>query len=132
MMFGAFILMVAATAVTEPAINCDNAMTQADMNICSYRDYEAADRDMNAQWKITAAAMKSADASGYAPEDGRPGYHATLLEAQRAWLKYRDAHCRSDAYRMRGGSGEPVLNNGCRATLTRARTIQLKDLAEEN
>lgn len=132
MMFGAFLVMMAAATAADRDINCDDAMTQADMNICSYRDYEAADRDMNAQWKITADAMKAADASGYVPNDGRPGYFATLLEAQRAWLKYRDAHCRSDGYRMRGGSGEPLLNNGCRATVTRARTIQLKDLAEEN
>ena len=131
MFVGAFLLL-AASAASEPAINCDDAMTQSDMNICSYRDYGQADREMNAQWKITASLLKKIDADPDIPKDGRPGYFATLLEAQRAWISYRDAHCRSEGYAMRGGSGEPLLNNGCRATLTRARTAQLKDLAEEN
>lgn len=131
MMLGAFLLL-AASAASEPEIHCDQAMTQSDMNICSYRDYEQADRELNAQWSITAARMKTYDAEPSVPKDGRPGYFATLLEAQRAWISYRDAHCRSEGYLMRGGSGEPLLNNGCRATLTRARSAQLKDLAEEN
>lgn len=133
-MIGAAILMLAFTAAAadEPQINCDNAMSQMEMNICSYRDYEQADRELNAQWKITAAVQKKFDSDPDVVKDGRPGYYDTLLAAQRAWLGYRDNHCRSEGYSMRGGSGEPLVTNGCRAMLTRARTAQLKDLAEEN
>lgn len=129
---GAFLFAVATLGGADEAINCDQALTQADLNICSYRDYQQADRELNAQWKITAARMKEYDTDADVPNDGRPGYFATLLEAQRAWLAFRDAHCRGEGYLMRGGSGEPLLNNGCRGTLTRVRTAQLKDLAEEN
>lgn len=132
-MIGAAILLLASTvsAADEPEINCDNAMTQMEMNICSYRDYQQADGELNAQWKITAAIQKKFDSDPYVVKDGRPGYFETLLAAQRAWLTYRDTHCRSEGYTMRGGSAEPLVTNGCLATLTRARTAQLNDLAEE-
>lgn len=113
-----------------PALDCDNAMTQMAMNRCAHRDFEAADAALNTQWKITAAAMKQRDASFDRGHDSRPGYFETLLAAQRAWLDYRDNHCRSEGYFARGGSMEPMLVSGCRAQLTRARTAQLAELVE--
>ena len=107
---------------------CDNPITQLDMTQCEIRRFAAADRDMNRQWKATLAAMRENDRSPSG--DNRPGYADQLLVAQRAWLAYRDAHCRSDGYRMRGGSAEPMLVAGCRAELTTQRTKQLADLVE--
>ncbi|HET6538100.1 MAG TPA: lysozyme inhibitor LprI family protein [Sphingopyxis sp.] len=126
-----FLAAAALAGGDDPAIDCDNQMAQRDMNICSYRDYEQADQDLNTQWKITSEIQKRFDRDPYVVKDGRPGYFDTLLAAQRAWLTYRDNHCRSEGYSMRGGTAEPLVNNGCRAQLTRARTEQLKDLAEE-
>jgi uncharacterized protein YecT (DUF1311 family) len=62
--------------------------------------------------------------------DKRPSFYAALLAGQQAWLKFRDAHCLSAGYVMRGGSAEPMMVNACLATLTRARTKQLRELAE--
>lgn len=115
---------------SAPALDCENAMTQADMNQCAHADYRAADTELNTQWKLTAAAMKASDKDFDSDYDTRPGYFATLLEAQRAWLSYRDAHCRSAGYFARGGSMEPLLASSCLAKLTRERTEQLKELVE--
>src|SRR5205085_7185599 len=38
----------------------------------------------------------------------------------------RDAHCRGESFEARGGSMQPMLYEGCRATLTRARTAELR------
>ncbi len=111
------------------AIDCEDAMTQADMNWCAAQDYNRADEALNRQWSATAAEMKRRDARG--PDDGRPGYFQTLLEAQRAWLTYRDAHCRSEGFYARGGSLEPLLVATCKTDLTEARTEQLASLAED-
>jgi uncharacterized protein YecT (DUF1311 family) len=109
---------------------CKDPTTQSDMTRCEIRRFEAADRAMNKQWKATLTLMREYDRT---PEgDGRPGYADQLLKAQRAWLAYRDEHCRSDGYRMRGGSAEPMLVAGCRAELTEARAKQLAGLAEEH
>jgi uncharacterized protein YecT (DUF1311 family) len=92
-----------------------------------------ADAELNLQWKITAAEMKARDAqfaASSSPEyDKREGYLQSLLEARRAWLGYRDAHCR-DGYSARGASMEPMLVSFCMTNLTCERTEELKALIE--
>lgn len=111
----------------------DHGVQQA-INQCAYRDYLIADAELNLQWKITSAAMTARDAefsvSASAEFDKREGHFESLLEAQRAWLRYRDAHCRLDGYTARGGSMEPMIDLFCKTHLTRARTEQLMDLVE--
>ncbi len=124
-------LLAFAAAAQDPEIDCDNAMAQFELNACAYKEFERADAAMNAQWKVTAARMKKNDADFDRSQDNRPGYFDTLLAAQRAWLTYRDKHCASEGYTMRGGSAEPMVISGCQTQLTEARTKQLKDLIEE-
>ena len=90
-----------------------------------------ADAALNAQWRLTRQAMRERDSEADKPDwDDRPGYFDTLLEAQRAWITYRDAHCRSEGYSARGGSLEPLLVSTCKTHLTKLRTAQLRELAE--
>lgn len=124
-------LMLLAAAAQDPEIDCGNAMAQFELNACAYKEYERADAAMNVQWKITSERMKVIDADFDRTQDGRPGYFDTLLAGQRAWLTYRDKHCASEGYTMRGGSAEPMVISGCKAQLTEARTKQLKELIEE-
>jgi uncharacterized protein YecT (DUF1311 family) len=49
-----------------------------------------------------------------------------LREAQRAWVSFRDAQCRLESFEARGGSMQPMLDSGCRAAVTRARTAELR------
>ncbi len=126
----AFALLLAAQAVAtaeaapEPVEACQDMVTQADMTDCAWQDFRQADAELNAQWKLTAAAMKARGLY----DDDRPGDFDTLLAAQRAWLTYRDEHCRGEGFLMRGGSAEPMLVGSCKAELTRQRTRQLQDL----
>lgn len=120
------ILLLAA----EPQWNCENPGPQQEMNYCAHVEYEKADAALNAQWEKTAAWMKELDASALVIDDGRPGYFDALLEAQRTWLKFRDAHCRSEGYLFRGGSMEPLMVSTCKTHLTKQRTEQLRELAE--
>ena len=109
--------------------DCAEPMTQQAMNYCASVELSEADDALNAQWRATAARMRQLDeATTY--EDDRPGYFDQLLAAQRAWLAYRDAHCASEGYHARGGSLEPLLVATCKTGLTKARTQQLRDLAE--
>lgn len=113
----------------EPQLDCEDPQYQQEINICAAREYDEADAALNAQWDITSATMKQWDAEhGY--DDGRPGYFDTLLAAQRAWIAFRDAHCASEGYLFRGGSAEPMVVSGCKAGLTRERTLQLRALVE--
>jgi uncharacterized protein YecT (DUF1311 family) len=105
---------------------CDDPQHQADMNACAAIDFEAADAELNAAWREAVASARAADAEIDRQYDQRPTSEATLREAQRAWIVFRDAHCTLEGYdEARGGSMEPMVYDGCRARLTRQRTAQL-------
>lgn len=129
-------LLVQAAPIREeppvPEWNCADPQVQAEMNWCAGQDYAAADAALNAQWAVTAAAMKQRDAewAELGSSDKRPGFFTSLLDSQRGWLRYRDAHCRVDGYAARMGSLEPFLAATCKTRLTRLRTAELKDLVE--
>ena len=123
-----FLLPILAAAAA-PALDCENALAQQEMNRCAAIEFEQADEELNRQWKITAAVMKQRDADyGDAFDDGRPGYFHTLLDSQRAWLQYRDRQCANEGYQFRGGTMEPLLVGTCKTRLTRLRSEELHEL----
>jgi uncharacterized protein YecT (DUF1311 family) len=92
----------------------DENQSQQGMNQCEGEAYERADKALNAQWATVMAG------------DGEKEEEQLLLDAQRAWLKYRDAHCQAAAFDSKGGSIWPMLVSGCKADLTRQRTEELR------
>lgn len=131
----ATLVLAILTQSAEPPVpgwNCNDPIAQQEMNWCAARDFEVADERLNAQWVITTEVIKRRDAewAEVGSNDTRPDYTRSLLEAQRAWLRYRDAHCRVDGYIARGGTLEPLLVSTCKARLTRMRTEELKALVE--
>jgi uncharacterized protein YecT (DUF1311 family) len=114
----------------DPQWNCDNPQAQQEMNYCAAQDAERADAELNAAYRAEIEHAREADRE-YARltegrSDGDPTEEATLREAQRAWVTFRTAHCRLESYEARGGSMQPMIDGGCRATLTRARTAELR------
>jgi uncharacterized protein YecT (DUF1311 family) len=130
----ATLVLALLTQAAEPPVpgwNCDDPQVQQEMNWCAARDYEVADERLNAQWAITTEVMKRRDAEWAETGSSDTRYYRSLLEAQRGWLRYRDAHCRVDGYIARGGTLEPLLVSTCKARLTRMRTDELRELVEE-
>jgi uncharacterized protein YecT (DUF1311 family) len=124
-------LLVQSSEPPNPGWNCDNPQLQQEMNWCAARDFEIADDRLNSLWKEVAALMKARDAdfATYGADyDTREGFFESLLNAQRGWLRYRDAHCALEGYEFRGGSMEALLVNSCKARLTRIRTEELRQL----
>ena len=130
----AALLLIAAEAAEpgEAAPDCTSeALPQQDMNFCAAKDFEAADAELNQTWKDAAAEMKRRDAAERdLPDDGRPGYYQALLDAQRAWLDYRDKNCVTAGYIFRGGTMEPFMVASCKARLTQLRTEELHALVD--
>ena len=119
-----FALFLAAALQAAPDDPLETACYEADqsqmgMNMCAGEAYERADTALNAQWAKAVAAYKD-EAEG----------KKLLLDAQRAWLKYRDAHCQAAAFDSKGGSIWPMLVSGCMAELTRRRTRELVVMLE--
>ena len=97
------------------------------MNACAKQEFDRVDAELNAVWKKVRGWAKNADAK-LDRGDGQSGYAESLLSAQRAWLTYRDAHCRLVSFDARGGSMQPLLINNCLAELTENRTAELREL----
>ena len=109
--------------------DCRDPQAQSDMNICASIAFERADAELNAEYCRAVVRARAADRAiaGQLPaRDQRPGEEDTLREAQRAWVAFRDAHCRLQGYQSRGGSMEQLFYDGCRAAVTRERTAQLR------
>ena len=120
-MIVALLLALASQAPDDPIENAcyQRDYSQQSMNRCAGDAYQRADEALNAQWaKVLAIYGDDAESK------------KLLLDGQRAWLKYRDAHCQVAALDSVGGSMWLMLNSGCLASLTRQRVKELKELTE--
>ncbi|QBK31284.1 lysozyme inhibitor LprI family protein [Roseitalea porphyridii] len=125
--------MAFCASATAQDWDCDDAgnLPQQGMNWCAYQDWQRADRALNADWPLVVDAMKEMD--GFAAESfpEQANGHDSLLEAQRAWITYRDGQCTAEGARFAGGSLRPLIENSCKAALTRKRTEELLLMLEE-
>ena len=128
MIVSAALLMLAQASLGQAVDECADPQTQGQMNVCAARDFAAADAALNEQWRLTAAQMKAHDAQIDREHDNQPGYFETLLEGQRAWLAFREAHCRMESFMARGGSMQPLLDAHCKTYMTGLRIEQLRNL----
>lgn len=117
-----------AASVAAQDVDCANAATQNEMTYCAEQDWLVQDENLNAAYSAARAVLKRVDADLPQAERGAADY---LLQAQRAWITYRDAACNAEGYTMHGGSAEPMVIYGCRARVTAARAQDLWSLAEQ-
>ncbi|MUZ72895.1 DUF1311 domain-containing protein [Agrobacterium vitis] len=120
-------LLSLSGGVLAQARDCRDPKTQSDMTACAVQDFDAADKAMNAQWKITRKVFVEQDAT---LDDDLKGAEKALLKAQRAWIDYRDGQCEAQGFYVRGGTMEPMEVAACKAEMTKTRTKELKSLAE--
>lgn len=96
-------------------IDCAKAMTQTDMNICADRDYQAADKKLNATYAELRSTL----------DDASKG---KLKTAQRSWIGFRDAECTFETASSEGGSIHPMEYSGCLTRLTKERSKTIEAL----
>jgi len=114
-----FILALAAAAFAPSlaqAADCNNARTQAEMNICAGHELEQTNATINNLYKET---MAKYDAEG----------QDLLRKSERAWIVFRDAECDFRTSGSKGGSIWPLVHAQCLTELTRARIKQLEQAA---
>jgi len=111
--FGCFLFTGQSTSsqTSVPDV-CKDTKTQLDMNTCLASAYGDADRDLNALYTSVKGKLN-------------PAAIAKLQEAQRAWIRYRDANCEAEAGLYEGGSIQPAVRSGCLGRVTRARVAEL-------
>ncbi len=103
------------TSIAHAAVDCANASDQATMNQCAGQEYKAADKELNAVYQQITARLK----------DNAEG-KKLLVNAQRAWIGFRDAECNFSASGVAGGSVYPLIYSNCLKSVTKVRTEALK------
>ena len=94
------------------ALDCQNAMTQRDMNQCAYLDFQKEDKVLNQLYQRHRATLSNERKT-------------QLKEAQQAWLRFRDLSCDYEADFYVGGSIAPMVKSACLIAQTKNRIVDL-------
>ena len=115
-----FVMLLAAAAqAPSDKVDCrETATTQYELTECARQHYIQSDRALNSQWQATSSKARKYDQRTY----------PRFLNAQRAWLRYRDETC-GWVRGTFGGTIAPMNFFNCMETVTRRRTDELKHLA---
>jgi uncharacterized protein YecT (DUF1311 family) len=114
------------------AAPCDGAGSALAERNCYGQLAQDTDREMAAQWKTTLAEMRRRNAENRREKLNLPDMVQSLLDSQRAWLRYRDAQCSMVSDQAGGGTGRGDLDNRCRIQLNRQRAMDLRQRASWN
>lgn len=125
----ALALLLCATGAQAQQVNCADPVTQLDMNYCADLAWKLADEDLNLAYSMARTLMQQTDAALSAADRGA---EVALRDAQRAWITFRDAACSAEGYVYFGGSIRPLVVSRCLERMTRARTEELRTMAEQN
>jgi uncharacterized protein YecT (DUF1311 family) len=102
----------AAAQARAPALDYGNG-PQTALNECAAADFRAADARLNAAYRAITRRLTDDPA------------RRSLVEAQRAWIRFRDAECEFDTKGYEGGSIRPMLFSECQERVTEQRTADL-------
>jgi uncharacterized protein YecT (DUF1311 family) len=110
--------IVPTPAQAQPDPDCANPMTQTDMNLCAARDLQQEDDRLNEFYGRLIPNISIAEEN-------------LLIDAQLAWINYRDAECEFSASAYLGGSIAPLIDANCRQALTSTRADELLAYLED-
>ncbi len=122
-------VLISLSPLNARDVDCNNALTQADMNYCAYQSYLRADEDLNLAYGLAMEAAREMDRY---LKDGDVPAAKLLKEAQRAWITFRDKACEVESTLFRGGSMQPLIHSSCLERETRNRTEALRYFGEVN
>jgi uncharacterized protein YecT (DUF1311 family) len=103
-----------SSITAQPKINCANPNSNVEYKECAYRAYVASDKKLNQVYKQIISTLA-----------GKEKQH--LIDAQLAWIKYRDSNCDFEIYRSLGGTGYGGFLSNCLERMTSTRTKELQN-----
>lgn len=121
------VLALCTGTIADPCQMAPGGDTTSGMDQCLSREADAWDAVLNRQWPELMTRAAEVDAAGQVA--GQTGGLAldsaaeTLRGAQRAWIVFRDAECRSNYASWGGGSFRAVAHSACRLDLTARRVV---------
>lgn len=117
--FASHVALALATAPGKaaPAVACNPAGNQAQLNACAAQDFEAATAEYAKAYRTLSQSVGNQR-------------RQLLRQAQTEWIQYRVKACEFESSGVAGGSLAPMVNAQCQARMTRARTSELQRFLE--
>jgi uncharacterized protein YecT (DUF1311 family) len=109
--------LLALSAGHSYALNCDKANSTVELNQCALQDQQKVERQLNAVYQETLKVFASA---------GEASTKAKLIDAQRLWVKFREADCEAEYDKWQGGSIRNVMYSGCMQERAKQRIKELQ------
>jgi uncharacterized protein YecT (DUF1311 family) len=103
--------MAAAGSPTQPHTCLGN--TTPEVNSCLGSEYSRADADLNKYYKAAIQQARTHKDKNTVKD---------LINAQRAWITYRDSECHAAVEKYRGGTIANSMETSCLIRTTRIRT----------
>lgn len=97
--------------------NCNSPQTTLEMRVCAGQSYEKADKKLNQVYRQLKPKLNRSQ-------------QKKLVDAQRAWIQFRDKSCAFEGAFAEGGTLEPVLKTSCLTNVTEQRVKDLEGYLE--
>ncbi|MEL6459025.1 MAG: lysozyme inhibitor LprI family protein [Cyanobacteria bacterium J06621_15] len=98
-------------------VNCNSPQTTYEMKVCAGQSYEKADKNLNQVYRQLKPKLVRSQQN-------------KLVNAQRAWIQFRDKSCKFEGDFAEGGTLQPVLEMNCLADVTEQRVKDLQRYLE--
>lgn len=98
-------------------LDCTNPISQSQMNACEGQRWRDADRELNQVYQSLTPNLSGSR-------------RQQLVDAQLAWIEFRDTECEFSSSFAEGGTMQPMLRSGCLANLTEQRIFDLYEYRE--
>ncbi|UFH49374.1 lysozyme inhibitor LprI family protein [Pseudomonas sp. KNUC1026] len=115
------ILLASACSAAQAAQDCSGAVSTVDMQECAQKSLKAADADLNMSYQKLLKRLSGSSAPG---EDNAAS-RRKLINAQKAWIAFRDADCDAQYQAHIGGTLRGLVLLGCKQQHTEQRTKEL-------
>lgn len=116
----------------NPPLNCASANTQVEMNLCAAQQAETAVKKLNTSYEVLQLRLTKDIRQGdkVRIEQAKQRYQK-LVNAQNAWVKFRDMTCEYERSGFDGGSIAPMIYHNCMTKLSNRRTADLQEYNQE-
>ena len=125
-------LFANVTTAQNKKVDCENAVTQMDINFCAKYRYEKAQKNMDELYKELLKNIKERQ-NDFANDNQLSGekFVNNFIDSQEQWKKYRKSYADFYSSIYHGGSMQPMIYFNAMTTITEERIKDLKDLLEE-
>jgi uncharacterized protein YecT (DUF1311 family) len=110
--------LAAPEILIAQTVQCQPDGNTLEMRKCASNQYQIADQKLNQTYQKLMGQLS-------------PERKKRLIEAQRAWIAFRDKTCSFESSQVLGGTAEPLFLTQCLAKVTQQRVQDLQNYLAE-